>query len=155
MNKESELTEYLSHLKQINFLGFVDPPNQTHPINVWKYIATWTNNPILKIDYKEIHKASSKWWIIAEKINLLSSKKLLISIGAKNLGSLPWALISIEEKTDIIEHFSIINNSPDFICLSLDGQRSLGVTSEEYELWLFATKITKNEISNISINTKL
>lgn len=144
MNKAMEfnrLKKYLSKCPEIKLLKFVYLSNQINPQDIWCYVASLATPPTLKITLEKYDNLSELWWELTEKINFFSSSEMLLSIGRNNLGSLPWIQIYVGGKTDLIKCFSVIKDEPEFIGLNTEGNKLIGITTEEDAIWLFVAKI--------------
>jgi len=150
-DKEKQLfiVEYLSQFTDVKFLGFENSPIIV-PQEIWSYVATMSTKPKLKLPHSKLLEVNNHWWKLANEYSLLSSDKLLISIGVKNLGSLPWIIIEIKKDSNIIQTLSLIKNEPEFVCISLNSDSFIGVTTEEHGIWIFGSNVEKD--SNGKIN---
>lgn len=141
----------LSKHEGCRLLNFRASENIISPQQAWQHIVSMTAKPSIIFRDERLVKAQNKWWEIVHSCNLLIENNCcLISVGG--LARLPWAQVQLSNKAPIFDLFAQDSGSPEFIVMDDKGNRFIGVTAEENEIWLYLVERTNNLLHTINLS---
>ncbi|MFC5117556.1 hypothetical protein ACFPN7_26800 [Amycolatopsis halotolerans] len=65
----------------------------------------------------------------------------LLSVGVRQLGTLPWAHVRRGQDSSLARHLASYPGEPEFVAMSMDGRAICGVTTEEYDIWIVGANL--------------
>ncbi|GGQ56269.1 hypothetical protein [Couchioplanes azureus] len=119
---------------------FVDLPHLPSPMAVWRPLILASTTPAMRIrdDAADHDRQVDRAWsdLSARNGTLGSSGTVLLSV--EGGGSLPWLRARVRDQLPRASAIGLPEHVNGFVALSLDGNASSGVSTEEWETWIFA-----------------
>ncbi|MGA5069024.1 PE-PGRS family protein [Streptomyces exfoliatus] len=114
------------------------PENVLTPTAAWRSVVSYDTVPtaVVRDDRPDLVPAlNAQWHRLAREHGIVDAKgEFLIHVA----GDDTWARVRLAPDWDLAGVLGDRPGRPEFVTLSLDGESLLGVTCEEYEVWLVA-----------------
>ncbi|MDV5143474.1 PE-PGRS family protein [Streptomyces sp. SBC-4] len=122
----------------LEVVGQWDPENVLTPKAAWRPVISYETVPTATVreDRPDLVPAlNAEWHRLAREHGVIDEKgEFLIHIGDEDA----WARVRLAPAWDLAGVLGDRPGQPEFVTLSVDGDALLGVTCEEYEVWLVA-----------------
>ncbi|MEU3744362.1 MULTISPECIES: PE-PGRS family protein [Streptomyces] len=122
----------------LELVGEWGPENVLTPMAAWRPVISYETVPTATVrdDRPDLVPAlNAQWHRLAGEHGIIDDKgEFLVHVG----GGDPWARVRLAPAWDLAGVLGDRPGRPEFVTLSVDGDALLGVTGEEYEVWLVA-----------------
>ncbi|QSY48834.1 MULTISPECIES: hypothetical protein [Streptomyces] len=120
------------------------------PWAAWRPVASWEAEPAVAV--REDHpglvaEVNARWHRLALELGVIGEDgEFLVDAAGTGRGPRRWRRVRLAGTWDLAGVLGDRPGRPEFLTLSTDGETLLGVTSEEYEIWLVAVdRITRRQ----------
>ncbi|MFK4102071.1 PE-PGRS family protein [Streptomyces sp. NPDC019531] len=110
------------------------------PPFLWRHVIGWETEPTVAVadDRPDlITELNAEWHRLASEAGILAGDGLFL-IACSGAGSRRWTRVRLIDGWDLAGVLGERPGQPEFLTLSLDGNAIVGVTTEEYAVWLVA-----------------
>ncbi|MGA5198209.1 PE-PGRS family protein [Streptomyces exfoliatus] len=122
----------------LEIAGRWGPENVLTPVAAWRPVTSYETVPtaVVRDDRPDLVPAlNAQWHRLAREHGILDAKgEFLVHVA----GDDTWARVRLTPDWDLAGVLGDRPGRPEFVTLSVDGETLLGVTCEEYEVWLVA-----------------
>lgn len=109
----------------------------------WRHVAGWQTEPTVTVadDRPDlVAELNAQWHRLASETGVLDGDGVfLIAVSGAAKGS--WTRVRLTDGWDLAGVLGPRPGQPEFLTLSLDGDAMVGVTTEEYEVWLVVDRL--------------
>ncbi|MBB2948574.1 hypothetical protein FB565_008357 [Actinoplanes lutulentus] len=119
---------------------FVEVPHLPSPMAAWKPFILASATPLMRISYDDADhddQLDRAWWDLSSHSGTLDSAGTVL-LSVEGAGGLPWLQAQVSRKPPRASAIGLPGHDIGFVALSVDGEASIRVTSEEWETWIFS-----------------
>jgi hypothetical protein len=127
----------------LEVLGTVDLAGDLAPEQAWRRVISSAATPTVEVgddvDDQDA-RVDAAWRELALRHGVLANDgTFLISPSGTGAFTAPWTIVRLTDQTQLARHLAPDPGDPEFVTASADGTTVLGVTTEEYSIWLTLT----------------
>ncbi|MEV0675984.1 hypothetical protein AB0I60_05615 [Actinosynnema sp. NPDC050436] len=124
----------------LEVLGTLDLAGDLAPAEAWRRVVSGTARPTVEVpdDTADADdRVDAEWRELALRHGVLADDgTFLISPPGSGAFTAPWTAVRLTDHTHLARHLTTNPNEPEFVTASADGTAIVGVTTEEYAVWL-------------------
>src|SRR4051794_18889522 len=122
----------------LEVLATVDLAGDLAPADAWRRVISGATRPTVEIpDDADDVRVDAEWRELALRHGVLADDgTFLISPPGPGAFTAPWTAVRLTEHAHLARHLTANPGEPEFVTASADGTVVLGVTTEEYAVWL-------------------
>lgn len=117
------------------------------PMDAWRVVISGDAVPTVRVPHdsvagNNVGEIERSWVSTAAEFGIFGpGGDFLLSVGAGQLGSLPWAHVRRGQDSSLARHLADHPGEPEFVAMSMDGRAICGVTTEEYDVWIIGANL--------------
>ncbi|MFI9010945.1 hypothetical protein ACIGNX_27275 [Actinosynnema sp. NPDC053489] len=124
----------------LEVLGTRDLAGDLAPAEAWRRVVSGAARPEVEVpdDTADVDaRVDAEWRELARRHGVLAEDgTFLISPPGPGAFTAPWTAVRLTDHTRLARHLTANPDEPEFVTASADGSAVLGVTTEEYAVWL-------------------
>jgi hypothetical protein len=110
---------------------------------VWKPFILIAATPTVRVPDDEADadsRVDCEWWRLSTRNGTIGPDGTVL-LSVQGAGGLPWLRVRVGEVPPRASAVGLPGQESGFVALSPDGRASTGVSSEEWETWIFADPV--------------
>lgn len=116
------------------------------PMDAWRSVASGNAVPNARVPISDtadhLDAVEERWESICEQFAIFGeTADFLISVAGEGATEAPWAWVRRESRMRPAHVLGPIEGEPEFVAMSTGGSAICGVTTEEYEVWIVASRL--------------
>jgi hypothetical protein len=124
----------------LEVLGTVDLAGDLAPADAWRRVVSLAARPAVEVADDVVDadaRVDAAWRDLARRHGVRADDgTFLISLPGPGASTAPWTAVRLTDQTRLAHHLAVNPGEPEFVTASADGTAVLGVTTEEYAVWL-------------------
>jgi hypothetical protein len=122
----------------LTVLGTMPDAGGITPELAWRRVVRGDITPTVTVTHEhELDEVNSAWLRLADEHSIRSEDgSFLISVAGLNALHLPWTHVRLAGPARLAQVLRTCKDEPEFVTAAVDGHAVLGVTTEEYGVWL-------------------
>lgn len=120
------------------------------PMDAWRPVISGNAVPNARLPVTEagdhLDAVEERWEGLCEQFAIFGeSSDFLISVAGEGATEAPWARVRPAGRMRLAHVLGPVEGEPEFVAMSIDGTAVCAVTTEEYEVWIVASRLHWDE----------